>query len=249
MHSQRDDDGSPAILVSGLAKSYPGSRGRPGNEVLADFDLAVPGGQTLGIIGPNGAGKTTLMLLLLGFLRPDGGTVRVLSGDPAAPQTRRITGYLPESFVPPQAFSGEEYLFSMARLYGYERQAARSRAEEVIEAFELEERAGQTIAQYSKGTLRRLGLARAFLNQPQLVLLDEPTISLDPPSVLRLRDVIARSKLQGTTIVLVTHHLSEVERVCDRVLLLRKGEIRGDYDLTRGETTDLFELFGEGDVE
>jgi len=208
-----------AIEARGLTKEYDGLR------AVDALDLSVPAGTVLGFLGPNGAGKTTAIRMLSTILRPDAGTFQVAGeSDPVA--IRQAVGVLPESAGYPAAQTGREWLAFHARLFGQTRHGARQTVDRVLEEVGLADRADAAIATYSRGMRQRLGVARALVNEPQVVILDEPTLGLDPAGqdqLLELVTTIARDR--GATVVLSTHHLDEVEQTCSRVLILHHGRV------------------------
>jgi ABC-2 type transport system ATP-binding protein len=194
---------------------------------VEDVSFSAARGEIMGLLGPNGAGKTTTIRLLTTVLEPDSGKFSI-AGHPATAVTeiRRCVGVLPESSGYPNHQTGSEYLRFYARLYGLSRGTARSVSAELLAAVGLEERAGSPISSYSRGMRQRLGIARALINDPPVVFLDEPTLGLDPAGqyqVLRLIRSIAKSR--DATVVLSTHLLPEVEEVCSRVVILNHGRV------------------------
>jgi ABC-2 type transport system ATP-binding protein len=184
-------------------------------------------GDVLGVLGPNGAGKTTLIRLLTTVLTPTSGEFRV-AGQPstAATEIRRRIGVLPESSGYPGHQTGREYLRYHARLYGLSGSVARRVADDLLVEVGLEERAGSRISSYSRGMRQRLGIARALVNNPTVVFLDEPTLGLDPAGQSKVLDLVRDiAKGRGATVVLSTHTLPEVELVCSRVLVLDRGKV------------------------
>jgi ABC-2 type transport system ATP-binding protein len=208
-----------AIEVRGLAKRY----GR--TEALVDLSFSVEPGEIVGFLGPNGAGKTTAVKLLLGLTRPSRGAGTVMGaplGDRAA---RRRIGYLPELFRYQAWLSPSEVLTLHARLAGIP-SADRARSiVEVLEVVGLAERAGDRVGTLSKGLQQRLGLAVALLGRPELLVLDEPTSALDPVGRSDVREILAAAREAGATILLDSHLLTEVERTCDRVVILDRGRV------------------------
>jgi ABC-2 type transport system ATP-binding protein len=213
--------GSHSVEANGLAKRY-------GPTVAVDdLSFAVETGEILGVLGPNGAGKTTLIRMLTTILPPDQGTFAVAGIPHTHPaKIRRRIGVLPESAGYPGWETGEEFLRYHARLYGHGRASARALAHELLGEVGLGDRRRALIAEYSRGMRQRLGLARALVNEPEVMFLDEPTLGLDPAGqryVLALVGRIARER--GTTVLLSTHLLAEVEEVCSRVLILNRGRV------------------------
>jgi ABC-2 type transport system ATP-binding protein len=219
--------GASALVVEGVTKVFP-----PFPPVLEGVSLEVAAGETLGIIGPNGAGKTTLMGCLLGLLRPERGTIRFAEGPPESLAVRAVTGYLPERLNFDRWMTGLQFV-----VYHHELalRPAANRLQEVGEALErvgLQSSAWQTpIRSYSRGMLQRVGLAQAILGPPRYLMLDEPSSGVDPAGVLQIRQVLADLKRQGTTILLNSHQLDQVERLSDRVALVKRGRIESIEDL------------------
>ncbi|TDW77191.1 ABC transporter ATP-binding protein [Kribbella pratensis] len=210
------------IEASGLCKRYGARIALDGLTFTADT------GEVIGLLGPNGAGKTTAIRLLTTILEPTGGTFTVagIPGDQPHRIRQRI-GVLPESAGYPGRQSGAEYLRYAARLFGRSRPDARTAAERLLADVGLSERAGARIATYSRGMKQRLGIARALVNDPAVVFLDEPTLGLDPAGqgeILATISDVARQR--GATVVLSTHTLTEVEQVCDNLLILDRGKLR-----------------------
>jgi ABC-2 type transport system ATP-binding protein len=213
-----------ALEAHGLCKSYGEIR------AVEALDLAVPPGIVLGFLGPNGAGKTTAIRMLTTVLRPDAGTFAVAGAPHTRPlEIRQRVGVLPESAGYPESQTGEEFVRYHARLFGYSRESARATAASLLSETGLAERAASPIGGYSRGMRQRLGIARALVNEPAVVFLDEPTLGLDPSGqrqVLELVKEIAGAR--GATVVLSTHLLAEVEDVCGRVVILNRGRIVAD---------------------
>ena len=208
-----------AIEARGLTKEYAGLR------AVDALDLAVPEGTVLGFLGPNGAGKTTAIRMLATILRPDAGTFSV-AGATEPVEIRRLVGVLPESAGYPPAQTGREWLTYHARLFGQPRREAHRTTERVLEEVGLADRADAAITTYSRGMRQRLGVARALVNDPRVVILDEPTLGLDPAGQDQLLELIGRiARDRGATVVLSTHHLDEVEQTCDRLLILHHGRV------------------------
>jgi ABC-2 type transport system ATP-binding protein len=210
-----------ALEVRKLRKSYGG--------VLAvdSLDLEVEAGMVVGFLGPNGAGKTTVIRMLSTILRPDAGWFAVAGVPHSRPvEIRRRVGVLPESAGYPQGQTGEEWLTFHAQLFGRSRGDAHATTRGLLTEVGLVERGGSLISGYSRGMRQRLGIARALVNGPQVVFLDEPTLGLDPSGQLQVLQLMARTARQhGVTVVLSTHLLAEVEQACDRVLILNRGRI------------------------
>jgi ABC-2 type transport system ATP-binding protein len=212
-----------AIEARGLEKRYGGKLGRKAQQALAGVHLRVERGAGFGLIGPNGAGKTTFVKALLGVVRPSGGTVRLLGGDPQDPRMRARVGYLPERLRLSPAWTPLEILESAGRLKGFTR--ARGTSLRLLEEVGLAEVARRRVGGFSKGMQQRVGLAAALVGEPELLVLDEPTDGLDPPGRVQVRSLLARRLAAGATLFLNSHLLAETERICDRIGVLVAGRI------------------------
>jgi len=213
--------GEPVLEASGLRKSY-------GRVVAVEsLDLEVAAGTVLGFLGPNGAGKTTAIRMLTTILPPDSGAFTVAGAPHTRPaDIRRRVGVLPESAGYPPGQSGEEWLCYHAELFGRTRADARTTARRLLADVGLEDRGQALISSYSRGMRQRLGIARALVNDPDVVFLDEPTLGLDPSGQVQVLDLIGRiARDRGATVLLSTHVLADVEQVCDRVVILNHGRI------------------------
>jgi ABC-2 type transport system ATP-binding protein len=220
--------GGPLIELDGITKRF--------GRVLAldGLDLEVAAGEVFGLLGANGAGKTTAVKVILGLTRASGGGGTLMGrsfGDPAA---RRAVGYLPELFRYPSWLTGREVLRLHCRLAGIGRDRWREEVVTALATADLEARADSRVSTYSKGMQQRLGLAVALLGRPSLVVLDEPSTALDPLGRHELRGIIRGLRERGTTVVLNSHQLSELEQVCDRVAIVDHGRL-----LTSGRLAEL----------
>jgi len=206
------------IRVFGLTKDY-GSR-----RAISELSFNAEKGEILGFLGPNGAGKTTTMRILSGFMPPTSGKVEIGGHDviEESLEVRRIVGYMPETVPLYTDMTVYEYLNYMADLRGIKK--ARQRIQDTIAKVQLEDRAGGYIGNLSKGMRQRVGLAQALLHQPEVLILDEPTIGLDPKQVVKFRELI-REIGKEHTVLLSTHILPEAQQLCDRVLIINKGHI------------------------
>ena len=190
-------------------------------------------GEVIGLLGPNGAGKTTAIRVLTTILAPTAGSFAVAGIPHTRPvEIRRRVGVLPESAGYPDQQTGIEFLRYHARLYGHSRASARATAAALIGEVGLTERRSSPIASYSRGMRQRLGIARALLNDPAVVFLDEPTLGLDPAGQQQILGMVRRiGRDRGATVLLSTHILAEVEEVCSRVLILNRGRLIADGTL------------------
>jgi len=210
------------IEAIGLSKRY-GAR-----NALDGLTFAADAGDVIGLLGPNGAGKTTTIRLLTTILEPTSGTFTVagVPGDEPDRIRQRI-GVLPESAGYPGRQTGAEYLRYAARLFGQSRRGAHAVADRLLTDVGLGDRAGARISTYSRGMKQRLGIARALVNDPTVVFLDEPTLGLDPAGQREILAAIADiAERRGATVMLSTHTLTEVEQVCGSVLILDRGTLR-----------------------
>jgi Cu-processing system ATP-binding protein len=212
-----------AVEIQGVSQRY-GSM-----TVLHDLNLNLGEGEVLGLFGHNGAGKTTSMKLILGLLAPSEGQVKVLGRAPNDPQVRRQLGYLPENVTFYPQLSGRETLRHFARLKG----AALGQVDELLEQVGLAHAADRRVKTYSKGMRQRLGLAQALLGEPKLLLLDEPTVGLDPIATQDLYQLIDRLRQRGTSIILCSHVLPGVETHINRAAILAKGRLQAVGSLSQ----------------
>ena len=215
---------APAVWCSGLRKRY----GR--RPAVDDVSLTVGRGEVVGLLGPNGAGKTTVIKMLLGLVHPDAGEVMLLGRPAADPAARASVGYLPELFRYQPWLSAAEVLALHVRLSGVGVPAGEQR--DCLSLVGLAERAGDRVGGFSKGMQQRLGLAVALVARPELVVLDEPTSALDPLGRVDVRDIVLALKSRDVAVLLNSHLIGEVERVCDRVVFLDRGRVAAAGSLT-----------------
>ncbi len=201
-----------------------------------------------GLLGPNGAGKTTLMRLICGVLRPTAGTVTFDGADVSAEDYRAILGYLPQDFGYYPDFTGLDFLLYMAALKGLDKAAARRKSLGLLDMVGLGDAAKKKVRTYSGGMRQRLGIAQALLNDPKLLVLDEPTAGLDPRERVRFRDLIAALG-RDSVVLLSTHIVSDVEHIAGRVLIMKAGQIVHDGAWDAGEDLEKFYLAQFGGEE
>jgi len=207
------------IETTDLTKRY-------GSLVAVDeLDLKVKADTVHGFLGPNGAGKTTTLKILVGLLRPDGGSVNVLGQELGwdKPHVRSRIGYMPELPKLPKHLKGTELLDVYGRMYGMTKDARKKQIPELLDMVGLKERGNDLIGKYSKGMQQRLGMAQALLNEPELVILDEPGLGLDPVGMVEVREIMKEIAKEGVTVFLSSHLLHEVEQICSHVTIINKG--------------------------
>ena len=184
----------------------------------------------IGLLGANGAGKTTLMRMICGILKPTGGTITYEGMDVSEEMYRDVLGYLPQDFGYYPGFTGREFLMYMAALKGIDKKTAQRKCDELLEVVNLKNVANKKIKSYSGGMKQRLGIAQAVLNDPQILILDEPTAGLDPKERVRFRNLIAELG-KDSIVILSTHIVSDVEHIADRILMMKSGQFIYDGTL------------------
>jgi ABC-2 type transport system ATP-binding protein len=214
------------VAVRGLTKVFKDFWGRPKARAVDGVDFEVRRGEVFGLLGPNGSGKSTTVKLLLGLLNPTKGHIEVFGHSPRHVATKSRIGYLPEESYLYRYLDSAETLDFFGSLFELPAPERRKRAEQLIEMVGLKQAGRRTVGEFSKGMQRRLGLAQALINDPDLVILDEPTAGLDPIGCREVKDVILALARRGKTVILSSHLLSDVEDVCDRVVIYYGGRIR-----------------------
>lgn len=242
-----------AAEFSEVVKEYPrGWWGRDRIRALGGVTLRIPSGTVFGLLGPNRAGKTTLVKLLLSLCRPTSGEVRRLGRPAADLRTLKGVGYVHENPAFPRYLSARGLLEYYGALSLLPEEDVKKRVPPLLETVGLADRSEEPIARFSKGMVQRLGLAQALLDDPDLLVLDEPSEGLDLPGRQMVRDLIGARKKAGKTVLFVSHVVPEVEAVCDRVAVLRAGKLafEGDLDdLGRGGGLEaqLLRLYAPGE--
>jgi ABC-2 type transport system ATP-binding protein len=215
----------PAIRVSEVSKIFPTPFRRRRIVALQDLNLEIASGEIYGLLGPNRSGKSTTLKIILGLIQPTRGSVRVFGRDNSTVAVRRDIGFLPENAYFHKFLTGTETLRFHARLCGLESTERKSRIPELLETVGLKRAADARLSTYSKGMLQRIGLAQALIHRPKILVLDEPTAAVDPAGSRDIQNLIARLKKTGTTILLSSHLLTQVQEVCDRVGILHRGKL------------------------
>ena len=217
-------NGDAVIQTRGLTKLYSGFM-KPDVLALDGLDLEVGRGQVFGLLGPNGSGKTTTTKLLLGLIFPTAGSATVLGRPVGDIDAKARIGFLPEESYLYRFLNAEETLDFYGKIFGIRRQARRRRVDELIELVGLQDARKRALRGYSKGMSRRIGIAQALINDPEVIFFDEPTSGLDPIGRREVKELITRLRGLGKTVILCTHLLPDVQDVCDRVAILNRGRL------------------------
>ncbi len=229
---------SAAIYTENLTKVYTDFWGRPKVTALDALNLTIQRGEVFGLLGPNGSGKSTTIKLLLGLIFPTDGKAFVLGEPAGSARVNEHIGFLPEESYLYRFLNGEETLRFYGRLFRIPRKELNRRVPELLDVVGLDAKARKRkLREYSKGMARRIGLAQALINNPDLILLDEPTTGLDPIGTREMKDLILSLKKQGKTVLLCSHLLADVQDVCDRITILFSGKMQ-----TLGYVKDLLEV-------
>lgn len=242
MEERREPGTGEGILlcVSNIVKKYQ-------NKTVVDrISLQLDKG-VYGLLGANGAGKTTLMRMLCGILRPTEGQITLAGFPVTSEEYRAMLGYLPQDFGYYPDFTGKEFLLYMAALKGLSKPRAKQKSRELLEVVGLTEQADKKIKTYSGGMKQRLGIAQALLNDPLLLVLDEPTAGLDPKERVRFRELIAKAG-KNSIVLLSTHIVSDVEHIADSILMMKEGRLiyQGRWEENGGDLETFYlEQFGE----
>jgi ABC-2 type transport system ATP-binding protein len=216
------------IQVTHIAKSFGSTR------AVVDVSFVVERGEIFGLLGPNGAGKTTTIRMMLDIFEPDRGTVSILGGPMTEEKKERI-GYMPEERGLYQDVPLERCLLYLASLKGLAAAKARKRLGEYLERFDLTAHKGKKVKELSKGMQQKAQIINTILHQPELIIIDEPFAALDPINAQLVKDLMRELRKQGTTILMSTHHMHQVEELCDRILLIDEGRnvLYGELDRIR----------------
>ena len=228
----------PVLECSGLKKSF-------GEKVAVDdVGFHIDAGETYGLLGPNGAGKTTTISMICGLLERDDGSVTVggHSLDIGSVEAKSLVGFVPQDLALYPDLSARENMTFFARLYGLSGSHIRTRVDEVLDAVGLSDRAGDQASEYSGGMKRRLNIGLGLLHEPRLLVLDEPTVGVDPQSRNSILESIEKLGAEGMAVLYTTHYMEEAQRLCDRIGIIDHGQLKAE-----GSHRDLVNLVGERD--
>jgi ABC-2 type transport system ATP-binding protein len=213
----------PAVAVRGLTKIFPVPFHRQRVLAVRDLNFQVALGEVYGLLGPNGSGKSTTLKIILGLVSPTGGMTEIFGRNSSMVASREAVGFLPENPYFYKYLTGEETLRFFGRLCGLRGDGLRKRIDELLDLVGLTNARDRRLSTYSKGMLQRIGLAQALINEPKLVVLDEPTAGVDPAGSRDIRNLIVDLKRRGIAVLLSSHLLAQVQEICDRVGILANG--------------------------
>jgi ABC-2 type transport system ATP-binding protein len=233
----------PAVAVIGVTKLFPVPFQRRSVVAVRDLNLQVSAGQIYGLLGPNGSGKSTTLKIILGLVSPTRGRSEIFGRDSSLVASREAVGFLPESPYFYKYLTGAETLRFYGKLCGLRGAKLRSRVDELLELVGLTSARDRRLGGYSKGMLQRIGLAQALVQEPKLVVLDEPTAGVDPAGAREIRDLILDLKRRGVTVLLSSHLLGQVQEICDRVGILADGVL-----VREGALDDLLAIENQTDL-
>jgi ABC-2 type transport system ATP-binding protein len=232
-----------AVAVRGLTKIFPVPFQRQSVSAVCDLDLSVQAGEIYGLLGPNGSGKSTTLKIILGLVSPTRGSAEIFGCDSSLVRSREAVGFLPENSYFYKYLSGAETLRFFGKLCGLRGRSLESRIDELLALVGLADARNRRLRTYSKGMLQRIGLAQALINQPKLVVLDEPTAGVDPAGSRDICNLLVDLRRNGITVLLSSHLLAQVQEICDRVGILANGRLvregRLDDLLARENETEL----------
>ena len=234
---------NPAVSVRGLTKIFSVPFRRETVVAVRNLELSIEPGEVYGLLGPNGSGKSTTLKIILGLVSPTRGQTQIFGRDSRLVESREAVGFLPENPYFYKYLTGEETLRFFGRLSGLHGTVLKRRIDELLELVGLVHAGRRRLATYSKGMLQRIGLAQALIDEPRLVVLDEPTAGVDPVGSREIRDLIIDLKRRGITVLLSSHLLAQAQEICDRVGILANGvlvrEGRLDELITLNDRTEV----------
>jgi len=228
---------TPAISIRNLTKIYPIPFKRERVVAVRNLSLDVEPGQVYGLLGPNGSGKSTTMKIVLGLVPPSAGTTQIFGRDSSMVDSREDVGFLPENPYFYKYLTGFETLIFYGKICGLRGARLKDRAGELLKLVGLENARDRRLGGYSKGMLQRIGLAQALVQEPRLLVLDEPTAGVDPAGSREIRDLILNFKSRGITVLLCSHLLGQVQEICDRIGILHRGDL-----VREGKLEDLISI-------
>lgn len=236
---------TPAITIDHLTKEFTNPSVLKRGKVVAvkDLSLTVQAGHVYGLLGPNGSGKSTTMKVVLGLVTPTSGRAFIFGRDSRDVESREAVGFLPENPYFYKFLTGAETIRFYGKLCGMGGKKLEDRVKELLALVGLEEAADRRVGGYSKGMLQRIGLAQALVQEPRLLVLDEPTAGVDPAGSRQICDLILQFKKRGITVLLCSHLLSQVQEICDRIGIMNHGEL-----VREGALTDLISIENQTEV-
>ena len=223
-----DNQYESVVKAVGLTKLFRDFWNRPKAKAVNGIDFEIRPGEVVGLLGPNGSGKSTTVKMLLGLLYPTGGKLTVFGKSPRAVETKKEIGYLPEESYLYKFLTAEETLNFFGSLFNISAADRKQRIDQLLDMVGLSHARYRRVGEFSKGMARRIGLAQAMINDPAFLILDEPTSGLDPLGCREVKDLILALKKRGKTVLITSHLLSDVEDICDRVIILYGGQIRAE---------------------
>ena len=222
----------PSVIeAENLTKTFKDFWNRPKSKAVNQISFNIKQGEIIGLLGPNGSGKSTTVKMILGLLNPTSGSLKIYNESPNHIKTKHLIGYLPEETYLYKYLTARETLDFFGSLFKIPSKERKIRVNQLLDMVGLSNSAKRCVGEFSKGMARRIGLAQAMINNPSLIILDEPTSGLDPIGCKEMKELILLFKKQGKTILICSHLLSDIEDMCDRVILLYGGKIRAEGTL------------------
>ncbi|MCD6521304.1 ABC transporter ATP-binding protein [Candidatus Calescamantes bacterium] len=229
---------SEIVSLFGVTKIFKDFWGKPKVKAVDNLDLQINEGEIFGLLGPNGSGKTTTLKLILGLLYPTRGRISVFNRPPGDNLIKRLIGYLPEEDYLYPYLTAREIMDFYGRIFNLSTRVRKERADYLLQLLGIKGYENRPIGEYSKGMARRIGLAQALINDPQLLILDEPTSGMDPIGAREVKDLLLELKKKGKTILISSHLLADIEDICDRIGILYEGKL-----IATGEVKKLLSPF------